>query len=131
MAFTYLLKNRKALSSHDITVKYTTSPFSPVFPYLHYPVLLPLPVQSPSVSEILTHHVFQTNKITSFIPVFLGGINHGSGNKPPWHLPAKAEYGKYDLERTKIYHDLTQLKTPKFFPPNTLLVCPSFVCSTS
>lgn len=31
-----------------------------------------------------------------FIPVFLGGINVGSGNKPPWTLPAKAAYTRYD-----------------------------------
>ncbi|KAM7202338.1 glutathione S-transferase kappa 1 [Naviculisporaceae sp. PSN 640] len=35
-----------------------------------------------------------------FHPVFLGGINQGSGNKPPWTLPAKAVYGNYDARRS-------------------------------
>ncbi|KAK4217938.1 glutathione S-transferase kappa 1 [Rhypophila decipiens] len=34
-----------------------------------------------------------------FHPVLLGGINKGSGNKPPWTLPAKAVYGAYDAKR--------------------------------
>ncbi|KAK0621189.1 thioredoxin-like protein [Bombardia bombarda] len=34
-----------------------------------------------------------------FRPVLLGAINVGSGNKPPWTLPAKAHYGKYDAQR--------------------------------
>ncbi|KAK2070646.1 hypothetical protein P8C59_005123 [Phyllachora maydis] len=33
-------------------------------------------------------------------PVFLGAINAGSGNRPPWVLPAKAAYGLYDARRT-------------------------------
>ncbi|KAJ9155046.1 Thioredoxin-like protein [Pleurostoma richardsiae] len=35
-----------------------------------------------------------------FHPVLLGGINAGSGNKPPWTLPAKAMYGTYDARRS-------------------------------
>ncbi|KAK4193581.1 glutathione S-transferase kappa 1 [Podospora australis] len=35
-----------------------------------------------------------------FHPVFLGGINHKSGNKPPWTLPAKARYGTFDANRS-------------------------------
>jgi len=56
-----------------------------------------------------------------FIPVFLGGINHGSGNKPPWTLPAKATYGKFDSDRAKKYHGLDNISPPDFFPPVTLL----------
>ena len=58
----------------------------------------------------------------SFIPIFLGGVNHGSGNKPPWSLPAKAKYGKFDTERAKKYHGLEKIEPPDFFPPVTLLV---------
>ncbi|KAI0593953.1 thioredoxin-like protein [Biscogniauxia sp. FL1348] len=32
-------------------------------------------------------------------PVLLGAINAGSGNKPPWSLPAKAVYGRQDMQR--------------------------------
>ncbi|KAL4799583.1 thioredoxin-like protein [Aspergillus venezuelensis] len=55
-----------------------------------------------------------------FIPVFLGGINVGSGNKPPWELPAKAAYSKFDTKRAQQYfgHDFT---VPDFFPILSLL----------
>ncbi|KAJ5912037.1 uncharacterized protein N7473_001340 [Penicillium subrubescens] len=49
-------------------------------------------------------------------PVFLGGINVGSGNKPPWTLPAKATYSKYDSERACKYFGVPQIRTPDFFP---------------
>ncbi|TEY39727.1 hypothetical protein BOTCAL_0451g00040 [Botryotinia calthae] len=65
---------------------------------------------------LLSHHV-----TINLIPVFLGGINHGSGNKPPWTLPAKAKYGKLDSARTTAYHGLPNLQAPEFFPPVTLL----------
>ena len=42
-------------------------------------------------------------------PIFLGGLNVGSGNKPPWTLPAKAEYGKFDGPRAYKY-----FRTPQF-----------------
>ncbi|KAL4861415.1 hypothetical protein BDV12DRAFT_67050 [Aspergillus spectabilis] len=55
-----------------------------------------------------------------FIPVFLGGINVASGNKPPWTLPNKAAYGKYDGKRAQRYfgHDF---EIPSFFPILSLL----------
>jgi glutathione S-transferase kappa 1 len=53
---------------------------------------------------------------TRFHPVFLGGINVGSGNKPPWTLPAKAKYGPYDLSRTIKHYGTPELKSPPFFP---------------
>ncbi|KAL4930326.1 putative DSBA family oxidoreductase [Aspergillus undulatus] len=55
-----------------------------------------------------------------FIPVFLGGINVGSGNKPPWELPAKAAYSKFDTKRAQRYfgHDFG---VPDFFPILSLL----------
>ncbi|CAD6456152.1 e4e188f7-23d0-4f1e-ab61-e736b64ded42 [Sclerotinia trifoliorum] len=65
---------------------------------------------------LLTHDV-----TVDLIPVFLGGINHGSGNKPPWTLPAKAKYSKFDTARTILYHGLPELQPPDFFPPVTLL----------
>ncbi|KAF2000290.1 glutathione S-transferase kappa 1 [Amniculicola lignicola CBS 123094] len=55
------------------------------------------------------------------VPVFLGGINVGSGNKPPWTLPAKASYSTYDSARAKAYFGLPNIKTPSFFPILSLL----------
>ncbi|CAG9951576.1 unnamed protein product [Clonostachys rosea f. rosea IK726] len=55
-----------------------------------------------------------------FIPVFLAGINVGSGNKPPWTLPAKASYSMYDNRRAQKYFKLN-FETPDFFPILSLL----------
>lgn len=57
-----------------------------------------------------------------FVPIFLGGVNHGSGNKPPWTLPAKAAYSKFDMQRAKKYYGLPNMKTPDCFPIVSLLV---------
>ncbi|KAH7126834.1 glutathione S-transferase kappa 1 [Dendryphion nanum] len=55
------------------------------------------------------------------VPVFLGGINVGSGNKPPWELPAKASYSQFDNARAQRYFGVTNIKTPPFFPILSLL----------
>ncbi|EAW07186.1 putative DSBA family oxidoreductase [Aspergillus clavatus NRRL 1] len=55
-----------------------------------------------------------------YIPVFLGGINVGSGNKPPWTLPAKAAYSKYDGKRAQKYFG-HNFEVPSFFPILSLL----------
>ncbi|KAF2031282.1 thioredoxin-like protein [Setomelanomma holmii] len=55
------------------------------------------------------------------VPVFLGGINVGSGNKPPWTLPAKAAYSKFDSTRAKKHFGVPKVKTPDFFPILSLL----------
>ncbi|KAJ5666790.1 hypothetical protein N7462_011199 [Penicillium macrosclerotiorum] len=49
-------------------------------------------------------------------PVFLGGINVGSGNKPPWTLPAKAAYSKFDQQRACKYFGVPTIRPPDFFP---------------
>lgn len=49
-------------------------------------------------------------------PVFLGGINVGSGNKPPWTLPAKAKYSSYDTKRAVKYFGTEEIVSPPFFP---------------
>ncbi|KAL1958049.1 hypothetical protein VTO42DRAFT_5261 [Malbranchea cinnamomea] len=54
-------------------------------------------------------------------PVFLGGINAGSGNKPPWTLPAKAAYGAFDRKRAVKYFGVKDFEVPSFFPPLSLL----------
>ncbi|KAJ7194768.1 putative glutathione S-transferase kappa 1 [Mycena pura] len=72
---------------------------------------------------LLKHRdVLATHEVSiEFHPVFLGGINVGSGNKPPWALPAKAKYGPFDVRRSKNYHGLPDLAQPPFFPALTLL----------
>ncbi|CAG8073447.1 unnamed protein product [Penicillium salamii] len=44
------------------------------------------------------------------------GTNCKSGNKPPWTLPAKADYSKFDSERACRYFGVPPIKTPEFFP---------------
>ncbi|KAJ6013933.1 HCCA isomerase/glutathione S-transferase kappa [Penicillium herquei] len=56
-----------------------------------------------------------------FHPIFLGGVNVGSGNKPPWTLPAKAAYGKFDSQRACKYFGVPQINTPDFFPILSIL----------
>jgi glutathione S-transferase kappa 1 len=43
------------------------------------------------------------------------------GNKPPWTLPAKATYGRFDSDRARHYHDVKEIVTPPFFPILSLL----------
>lgn len=57
-----------------------------------------------------------------FHPIFLGGINVGSGNKPPWSLPAKAKYGPYDLKRAIKWFGTKKLQSAPFFPILSILV---------
>ncbi|KAF7983723.1 hypothetical protein HWV62_19673 [Athelia sp. TMB] len=56
-----------------------------------------------------------------FHPVFLGGINVLSGNKPPWSLPAKAVYGAFDNARAQAYFGVHDITTPDFFPILSIL----------
>ncbi|KAK4138325.1 thioredoxin-like protein [Trichocladium antarcticum] len=51
-------------------------------------------------SELLAAH----NVEVEFHPVLLGAINAGSGNRPPWTLPAKAAYGFFDANRSIARH---------------------------
>ncbi|KAJ5172787.1 hypothetical protein N7492_005380 [Penicillium capsulatum] len=56
-----------------------------------------------------------------FHPIFLGGVNVGSGNKPPWTLPAKASYSKFDQERACKYFGVPRIQPPDFFPILSIL----------
>ncbi|KAF7355355.1 Glutathione S-transferase kappa [Mycena sanguinolenta] len=67
--------------------------------------------------EVLATH----NVSVDFHPVFLGGINVGSGNKPPWSVPAKKVYGEFESKRAKEYFGLPELTSPTFFPILSLL----------
>ncbi|KAF2142024.1 uncharacterized protein K452DRAFT_270732 [Aplosporella prunicola CBS 121167] len=83
-----------------------------VSPYSYYALLHLLRNR-----EVLASHGVELE----FHPVFLGGINVGSGNKPPWTLPAKAKYGKFDHERARDYFGCPDIQTPSFFPIVSLL----------
>lgn len=56
-----------------------------------------------------------------FIPVFLGGINHATGNQPPSTLPARGRYGPYDMRRAVEHFQTIPLSGPPFFPMVSLL----------
>ncbi|KAH0606767.1 uncharacterized protein H6S33_003601 [Morchella sextelata] len=74
-------------------------------------------------THLLKHQATLTahNIELDFIPIFLGGINAGSGNQPPWMVPAKAAYSNVDLQHAKRYFGLPNLiKRPSVFPTNTL-----------
>lgn len=54
-----------------------------------------------------------------------------SGNKPPWTLPAKAKYLKFDGDRAKKYFGAQDMSTPEFSPILSILVSVLYhlVCS--
>lgn len=45
-------------------------------------------------------------------PVLLGAINAGSGNQPPWVLPAKRAYGSHDARRSLRAAGLKNVSPP-------------------
>ncbi|KAI1122951.1 thioredoxin-like protein [Nemania abortiva] len=45
-------------------------------------------------------------------PVLIGGINAGSGNRPPWLVPAKAKHSKYDTRRAAAALGLKDVTPP-------------------
>lgn len=46
----------------------------------------------------------------------------GSGNQPPWILPAKAAYGEIDMVNAAKYFGLSGIKKPTTFPVISLKV---------
>jgi len=90
-------------------------------------ILAHLDCASPYSYFALTHlqrirSVLASHQIDiDIIPVFLGGINHATGNKPPSTLPAKAKYGVYDLARACEHFGTCKLTGPPFFPMVSLL----------
>lgn len=56
-----------------------------------------------------------------FIPVFLGGINHATGNQPPSTLPARARLGPYEMKRAVKHFQTGPITSPPFFPMVSLL----------
>lgn len=56
-----------------------------------------------------------------FFPIFLGGINVATGNKPPTTLPARGRYSPYDMKRSVQHYGTVPLSGPSFFPMLSLL----------
>ncbi|MEX1252074.1 MAG: 2-hydroxychromene-2-carboxylate isomerase [Hyphomonas sp.] len=75
--------------------------------YLALPVVL-------SVEE-------RTGAEAIFVPMFLGGVMQGSGNKPPGTVPAKAKYMNRDLQRCAAHIGVKVYMNPAF-PINTLAI---------
>lgn len=59
-----------------------------------------------------------------FIPVLIGGINSKSGNKPPWTLPAKAQYAPFDAMRTAERVGKPGITAPEDLMSRSLTVLP-------
>ncbi|KAI3337469.1 thioredoxin-like protein [Xylariaceae sp. AK1471] len=45
-------------------------------------------------------------------PCLIGAINVGSGNSPPWKVPAKAKHGQYDMKRAADAIGLKNISVP-------------------
>ncbi|KAI1151373.1 thioredoxin-like protein [Nemania diffusa] len=45
-------------------------------------------------------------------PFLIGAVNVGSGNRPPWLVPAKAKHSKYESKRTAAAIGLKNLSPP-------------------
>ncbi|KAK4158012.1 glutathione S-transferase kappa 1 [Chaetomidium leptoderma] len=70
--------------------------------------------------DLLASH----NVEVEFHPVLLGAINAGSGNRPPWTLPAKASYGLFDARRAIARHHPLSLAFPKNLMKSGMTVVP-------
>ncbi|KAI1417612.1 thioredoxin-like protein [Hypoxylon sp. FL1857] len=65
-------------------------------------------VQVLRTQDILKQHSVEIE----ILPVLLGAINAGSGNKPPWVLPAKRAYGTHDSRRSLRAAGLENVSPP-------------------
>ncbi|KAJ7877448.1 putative glutathione S-transferase kappa 1 [Mycena leptocephala] len=68
--------------------------------------------------EVLATHDVSVD----FHPIFLGGVNVSTGNKPPWTLPAKKSYGAFETKRAQKYFGVPDIQAPEFFPILSILV---------
>ncbi|KXJ94738.1 thioredoxin-like protein [Microdochium bolleyi] len=65
-------------------------------------------VQLASIEDTLRQHGVEVD----VYPVLIGGINAGSGNKPPWVVPAKAKYlTAHDTRRANLLAGLDPVRT--------------------
>ncbi|KAI0887239.1 thioredoxin-like protein [Annulohypoxylon maeteangense] len=65
-------------------------------------------IQVLKTQDILKQHSVEVE----IHPVLLGAINAGSGNKPPWVLPAKAIHSAYDSSRSLRSVGLADVSAP-------------------
>lgn len=71
-------------------------------------------VKSPSrIKRILSQSTLANTP--RYHPVLLGAINHATGNKPPFALPAKASYGMYDMRRSAERAGVPEAQPPPDF----------------
>lgn len=94
-AFLYLSKNEDLLKTYGVDIEF---------------------VHPGSLASCRILWLLNTYVLHRFHPIFLGGVNVGSGNKPPWTLPAKAKYSTFDSARAKRYFGAPEISTPSFFP---------------
>ncbi|CAG5117954.1 unnamed protein product [Candidula unifasciata] len=95
--------------------------------------------------EVLLRYQNRWNINLKLRPFFLGGLNAGTGNKPPIMVPAKAKYMPIDVLRLGKYFDVP-VKNPKdpvalLFTKGTLIpqrfltaidmTCPQFLGNVS
>ncbi|TPX41103.1 hypothetical protein SeLEV6574_g06254 [Synchytrium endobioticum] len=52
-------------------------------------------------------------------PFFLGGVNHNTGNVPPFLNPYKRQYGAQIMSVARKMYEM-KLKEPAYFPANTI-----------
>lgn len=69
--------------------------------------------------EVLLRYEKQWNLFITVQPVFLGGVMHLAGNRPPAELPARGKYLRQDLQRSSQYYGMS-LVFPSHFPLKTL-----------
>ncbi|KAI1752857.1 hypothetical protein F4782DRAFT_498825 [Xylaria castorea] len=65
-------------------------------------------VQLQQNKELLRHNGIEVE----LHPCLIGGINAGSGNRPPWLLPAKAKHSKYESKRAARAVGLMNISVP-------------------
>ncbi|KAI1646180.1 thioredoxin-like protein [Daldinia loculata] len=65
-------------------------------------------IQAIKTQDLLKQHSVEID----IHPFFLGAVNAGSGNKPPWTLPAKAVYGVHDSRRSLHAVGLSNVSPP-------------------
>ncbi|KAK2028191.1 DSBA-like thioredoxin domain-containing protein [Colletotrichum zoysiae] len=70
--------------------------------------------------ELLTAHRVHID----IHPILLGAVNAASGNKPPWTLPAKAEYGNFDARRSSARVGKPDITPPDSFMERSMTVLP-------
>lgn len=83
--------------------------------------------------RVLPDFCARTGAIANYVPVLLGGLMKGTGNRPPWavyaDVPAKLAYDRLEFNRFIIAHGLTRFKMNPHFPINTLPIMRALVAA--